>query len=55
MSKLDLMSEPKLISELTKAERKKIGRKVLNSTLKNAPAGTMIYGSGDLILPDALW
>ncbi len=52
MNDNNLMSEPKLISELTKAERKRIGRKVLNATIKNAPPGTMIYGSGDLILPD---
>ena len=47
-----LMQEPKLISELTKAERKKIGRSVLNATLKNAPAGTKISGAGDIILQD---
>ncbi len=47
-----LMQEPKLISELTKAERKKIGRNVLNATLKNAPEGTKISGAGDIILQD---
>ena len=47
-----LMEEPKLISELTPAERKKIGRKVLNATLENAPEGTKISGDGSLILSD---
>ncbi len=44
--------EAKLISELSKRERKLIGRKVLNATLQNAPEGTKIDRYGNMILSD---
>jgi hypothetical protein len=52
MAKEKLLIEPKLISDLTKEERKQLGRKVLNGTLKTAPKGTKIDQFGTLFFED---
>ena len=40
------------LSNLTKEQRKKIGRKVLNATIKNSPPDTMIDTYGTLFFFD---
>ncbi len=42
--------EPVLISKLSKAERRYLGRRVLNATIKNSPAGMRVDSHGNLFL-----